>query len=307
MEKYCSQCGAKVMDGKFCEECGAPLDTPHASEPVKPEPRQRVPYPDRPPIRKASRGRLPLIFAGVAMVVVMLVGVWYLQKAKVSPEVLDAFPPPTTQQQPEQVDAQQEPPAATARYEDFVGNWIVNQNGKEAVFWIQEVEGRYVGADDFTIMEFSEIQERSIKGVVTDGPESGAKVTVVLSTDSNAIKILIAPAQKSEIRFEGIRNTSLGQGTVTSDDITALEIMVTTAFKEKETAQGTALADKEAALETAVQELGSALQIYYVAEGKRDLSEAQKHLREFLMTVTYNGFGMSEAYVEQLVKVSLAL
>lgn len=306
MEKFCSQCGSKIVSGKFCEECGAPLDTPFVSEPVKPETEQTGPKSERPPIRKASGGRLPLILGGAGILAVMLVGGWLLQKAKYSPEVLDAFPPSAAQEQSEPTDAQEQPKTVPTRFEDFVGNWIVNQNGVETVFWIQEVEGRYVGADDFTIMEFSEIRERSIKGVITDGPEINAKVTVTLSSDSNALKIIIAPAQKPEIRYEGVRNTSLGQGTVTTDDITAMEIMVTAAFNEKETAQGAELADKEAALETAIRELGSALQIYYVAEGKHNLSEAETYLREFLMKLTYNGFGMSADYVEEMVKAALA-
>lgn len=306
METFCSQCGAKIVSGKFCEECGAPLDTPFASEPVKSDPEQAAPHSERPPMRKASGGRLPLILGGAGIVAVMLVGGWFLQKAKYSPEVLDGFPLKEAQQQAEPTDVKGQPEAVPARYEDFVGNWIVNQNGEETVFWIQEVENRYVGADDYTIMEFSEIQERSIKGVITDGPEAGAKVAVLLSPDSNGLQFIIAPAQNPEIRYEAVRNTSLGQGTITTDDITAMEIMVTAAFNEKETAQGAELAEKEAALKTAIKEMGSALLIYYVEEGRHDLAEAETHLREFLMKLTYNGFGMSADYVAEMVKGALA-
>lgn len=306
MDKYCSQCGAKVASGKFCEECGASLEAPPVVEQITREPEEIVLKSEQPTKQRRSGGRLPVIIGGVGIVVLMLVGGWFLQKAKYSPEVLDAFPPPEEQQQSQQNGNPEQPQSAPLSYEDFIGNWIINQKGVETVFWIQQVENRYVGADDFTIMEFSEIKDRTMLGVITDGPEANAKVAVTLSSDSKGLQFVISPDQKPEIRYEGVRNTSLGQGTVTTDDITAMEIMVKTAYTNMEKAQEADKAEKEAAFETAIIELGSALHTYYVVEGKHDLSEAKTHLYEYLMTMNVNGFGMSEDYIKEMVDVALS-
>lgn len=306
MDKFCSQCGAKVASGKFCEECGAPLEVLTEVQQIASEPEGVRIEPDKPPVRRGSGGRLPVILGGVGIVAIMLVGGWFIQKAKYSPEILDAFPPPEGQQQSQQNGNPEQPQSTPANYEDFVGNWIINQKGVETVFWIQEVENRYVGADDFTIMEFSEIKDRTMKGVITDGPEVNARVEVTLTPDSNGLQFVVTPDQKPEIRYEGVRNTSLGQGTVTSDDITAMEIMVKTAYTDMEKAQEANKAEKEAAFETAIIELGSALHTYYVVEGKHELSEAKTHLYEYLMTMNMNGFGMSEDYIKEMVDVALS-
>ena len=311
---YCSQCGAQVVAGRFCEECGAPLEVaeivesaaPTVQEPlIQEERRTQTPEPDS-RVSRRSRSRLPLILGGVGLLILLAVGGWFLQQAKVSPLVLDPFPGEEAGASSPDNGSSQPAQAGPLQYLDFVGNWIVTIDGVESEFWIQEVENRYVGADDFTIMEFSGIEDRTMKGVISDGPHVGAHVQVILSADGNAVQFILTQDQQPEIRYDGVRNTSLGQGTITTDDISAMEIMVKNAYRDIETAQDADKAEKEAAYENAIIELGNALHTYYVVEGKRELSEARTHLYEYLMTMNVNGFGMTEDYIKEMVDVALS-
>lgn len=309
MDKFCGKCGTPASGGGFCEECGAPLDQPAIPKPVyapsSTEPAKTdilTAVTEQRMGRNPSRSPLPLILGGGLAAVAVLVGAWLFIQSKYSPEVLDAFPQPAAQPQEA---AHTASPEATITYEDFVGNWIPAQDSGGGEFWIQQVENRYVGADDLTIMEFSGVEGRTLTGIVTDGPLAGARVQVTLSAEGNGLSFLLTQDHKPDMRYEAARNTSLGQGTIMTGDIEALETMVADAFRAKEESQGAQLTEKETALASVIHELGDALRIYYVEEGRRELAEAQTHLREFLMSVTYNGFGMSVDFVEAMVQEAL--
>lgn len=305
MKTYCSQCGAEAEAGRFCEACGAPLELGAPQPPVQRQEREpfRRPEPSE-PTKRRSAGKIPLLLGGAGLVILLIGGAWLLQNARHSPLVQDPFPeePAAAAEAPQTAGAAEN---SSVGIEEFVGNWIPLQDSGGGTFWIQQVENRYVGADDLTIMAFSGVEDRTLSGVVTDGPHAGARVRVTLSEDGNGLSFALTQDQKPEIRYEAARNTSLGQGTVMTGDVEALETMVADAFREKEESHGAQLAEKEAALTAAIHELGDALSIYYVEEGRREPAEAQTHLREFLLSVTHNGFGMSLDFVEAMVQEAL--